>query len=417
MIAVGVAEHDVHVVLGEEHRDPLFARELRRELHQAVARARRHAGGGLVHQQQPRRAGERQRQLDALRVAVRERRAALAGESGHAHALEQRIGFGAHAVGRPRGDAAMGAGMRQQRELDVLAHGHRREGRGDLERPADAHPRDGPRRQPVDPRAGQGHGPGVGRELPVDEIEARRLAGAVGADQRDQLAGGHGERDVVHHVVAAEGLGQAVDAKHRGGHAVLRRSQCDIVPPIPDREHDDDEQDRGAEHGAPVFGGPRERVRQPRERGRSEQRSGQRVEAAQQHHHQRVDRARNGERLRRNAALREGVEPAGKAREAARRARRPSTASSGRRCRWPRPAAANRGRRAANSRAARARSTRAPRAPPRSAAARTSNRPACRTSHAAGQTPTIPLEPPVTASHWNAIDQTICANASVSIAM
>ena len=30
--------------------------------------------------------------------------------------------------------------------------------------------------------------------------------------------------------------------------------------------------------------------------------------------------------------------------------------------------------------------------------------------------PTRPFEPPVTASHWNAIDQTICANASVSIA-
>jgi hypothetical protein len=33
-----------------------------------------------------------------------------------------------------------------------------------------------------------------------------------------------------------------------------------------------------------------------------------------------------------------------------------------------------------------------------------------------GHTPTRPFEPPVTASHWNAIDQTICANASVSMA-
>ena len=28
----------------------------------------------------------------------------------------------------------------------------------------------------------------------------------------------------------------------------------------------------------------------------------------------------------------------------------------------------------------------------------------------------MPFEPPVTLSHWNAIDQVICANASVSIA-
>ena len=30
--------------------------------------------------------------------------------------------------------------------------------------------------------------------------------------------------------------------------------------------------------------------------------------------------------------------------------------------------------------------------------------------------PTSPLLPPVNASHWNTTDQTICANASVSIA-
>ena len=37
-------------------------------------------------------------------------------------------------------------------------------------------------------------------------------------------------------------------------------------------------------------------------------------------------------------------------------------------------------------------------------------------AHFSGQTPRIPLSPPVTATHWNAIDQTICAKASVSIA-
>ena len=36
--------------------------------------------------------------------------------------------------------------------------------------------------------------------------------------------------------------------------------------------------------------------------------------------------------------------------------------------------------------------------------------------NAAGQMPISPFEPPVTVSHWYAIDQTICANASVSIA-
>ena len=35
---------------------------------------------------------------------------------------------------------------------------------------------------------------------------------------------------------------------------------------------------------------------------------------------------------------------------------------------------------------------------------------------ACGQMPRMPFEPPVTSSHWNRIDQTICAKASVSIA-
>ena len=33
-----------------------------------------------------------------------------------------------------------------------------------------------------------------------------------------------------------------------------------------------------------------------------------------------------------------------------------------------------------------------------------------------GQTLKMPLSPPVTLTHWNAIDQTICANAKVSMA-
>ena len=56
--------------------------------------------------------------------------------------------------------------------------------------------------------AGERDGAGVRRELAVDEVEAGRLAGAVGSDQRDQLAGGDGERHVVDRAHAAEGLGE-----------------------------------------------------------------------------------------------------------------------------------------------------------------------------------------------------------------
>jgi hypothetical protein len=97
-----VAEDDIHVVLGEQNRDPLRASEIRCELHQPPARARRHAGGGLVHQQESRRSGQCEGELDALGVAVGERRASRFREASHPHAFEQRIGFGAQAVGRAR---------------------------------------------------------------------------------------------------------------------------------------------------------------------------------------------------------------------------------------------------------------------------------------------------------------------------
>jgi hypothetical protein len=41
------------------------------------------------------------------RIAISKRCATLVGESTHAHTFEQRVGFGAFAIDRPRGNAAM----------------------------------------------------------------------------------------------------------------------------------------------------------------------------------------------------------------------------------------------------------------------------------------------------------------------
>ena len=48
---VGMFEHHVHVVLGEENADRFFAGDARGEPHQFDPLARRHARGRLVHQQ------------------------------------------------------------------------------------------------------------------------------------------------------------------------------------------------------------------------------------------------------------------------------------------------------------------------------------------------------------------------------
>ena len=91
--AVGMFEHDVHVVLGEEHADRLLARDLRREPHQLDALARRHAGGRLVHQQQLRLVGERHRELEPLEVAIGELAAGPLGIAAHADEIEQPAGL------------------------------------------------------------------------------------------------------------------------------------------------------------------------------------------------------------------------------------------------------------------------------------------------------------------------------------
>ena len=73
--AIGVAEHDVHVVLGEQHRECCSRASEAASSINSAARTRRHARRRLVHQQQPRPAGQRQRELDPLRIAIGERRA------------------------------------------------------------------------------------------------------------------------------------------------------------------------------------------------------------------------------------------------------------------------------------------------------------------------------------------------------
>ncbi len=140
--AVGVREHDVHAVLGEQHRGPALDDEPLRQRHQLVALARRHAGRRLVHQQQLRCVRHRDRELHALDVAVREHAGRPVGLRLHADLIEQVERVVASMVGsttEERPDPLVG---RQQRHLHVLDDRQRRERLGDLERAADAEPPD-----------------------------------------------------------------------------------------------------------------------------------------------------------------------------------------------------------------------------------------------------------------------------------
>src|SRR2546423_1714539 len=77
-----------------------------------------------------------------------------------------------------------------------------------------------------EPLAEDTHHAGAGQEQPGRHVEQRALAAAGGADDRNELAGADGERDVAHRGVALagivlrdEGAGDAVERERRRRHA------------------------------------------------------------------------------------------------------------------------------------------------------------------------------------------------------
>ena len=88
----------------------------------------------------------------------------------------------------------------------------------------------GARPQADDVAAAQPHDAGVGRELAVQHVEAGALARAIGADQRQKLAGVDGEGDVGHGLHAAERLVQAFDLQAPRSCARLCASDASRAP-------------------------------------------------------------------------------------------------------------------------------------------------------------------------------------------
>ncbi len=369
-------------------------------------------------------AGERQRELDALGVAVGERGAVRVGEVGASDALEQRVGRRrARRRSERRHVVTCAPGVRKQRDRDVLAHRHRREGRGDLERAAHAQARDRVRGQAVDARRRASVTvPASGASWPLTRLKQVVLPAPLGpisatsspaATVNDTSRPRRRRRTpCVRPSTASTAL------PWRAAHRRDRRAQRSRRAADAHREH---------EHERPGSARPA-----PRASSRCCARSAsgsqvnaaapssgpsERIQAAQQHHHQRVDRARNRQRLRRDAALGERVQPAGEARRTCRRARMPLHCVRTH-VDAERPGAQRRiapaAQRVAEGRPrdrTQRRERRATTTPSANAVVR-----ALVGEPPGGHTPTRPFEPPVTASHWNAIDHTICAKASVSIA-
>ena len=98
---------------------------------------------------------------------------------------------------RTRSTCRAAAAVGDECGLDVLEHGELGEDVGALERACHAHAADLVRRDAGDVAALQAHLAGVGLQMPGDEVEERRFAGAVRADDGGDAALLHAQAHVV----------------------------------------------------------------------------------------------------------------------------------------------------------------------------------------------------------------------------
>ena len=189
---------DVHVVLDHEDRVAALGAQQRDQLGDLLRLLRVHPGGRLVEEEQPRVRRRRPGDLEPAAVRVREAVGGLVPAIAHQPLTEERepllreladlLLLAPHA--RRAQHRAEDAGLRVpvRGRHHVLAHGHVEEQPQRLERAGDPAARDLVRLEALDARAGEDD-VAAGRLVHArDEVEQRRLAGAVRADHADDLA-------------------------------------------------------------------------------------------------------------------------------------------------------------------------------------------------------------------------------------
>ena len=116
-----------------------------------------------------------------------------------------------------RGDVEKAMATRFAAERDVLRDRKVRQQAQLLIDGGDAELDRAPRAADLDWRSGEQNFAGVGLEHPGDDVDHRRLAGAVLPDHRMDLAALHGERHLIERQHAGKVLGQSPDFQRRRG--------------------------------------------------------------------------------------------------------------------------------------------------------------------------------------------------------
>ena len=175
----------------------------------------------LVQQQQPWLHRQRPAELQQALLAIRQIRrhgVALAGEADEFEGLQRPA---AHLGLLPRlAERAVQRRLQERpperrvcapvlAEHHVLEHGHVAEQADVLEGPGDPERRAPVRPEPPERSLQEADFPGIGRHHPGEQIEQRRLAGPVGADDRVYAPLPHRDIDIAQRMETAEPLGQA----------------------------------------------------------------------------------------------------------------------------------------------------------------------------------------------------------------
>ena len=312
--AVGEGEHHVHRMLGEQHRDLALDHQPLDQCDELVALARAHAGGRLVHQQQARLVGERDGEFDALDVAIGELAARPVGGLAHADLREQIERARRGAARRP--DATAGKFRRRARSAPSArsrrpssSRRWRRPGRCGRRRAARCRAAPSPAMFLPSNRIS----PESGASWPLIMLKQVVLPAPFGPIMARNSPGATAKLTSL----TARTPPKALDSERTSSTlmtcAPLLRQSAAKPPTMPLRERQHQQQDDGAQQRAPIFGLPHHRVLQGGEHRGADDRPGQRLDAAEQHHHQAVDGAADVDGLRRDRALGEGEQPAGHA--------------------------------------------------------------------------------------------------------
>ena len=226
---VGDVAHDVHVVLDEQHGRALVAKGLDVP-EERLGERRVHARHRLVEHDHLRVAHQGPSHLEQLALASGERPGVVLELLVQAEPLEQLQGLGLDLLllrAPERLEEGLGevlAGLVLGAQHHVVHHRHPAQRLGELEGADHAGLRDPGRRGPVEGgtvEAPVRRLPGRRAVEPGDQVEERRLAGAVGSDQRGDDAALHLEVLDVDGGDAAEVPGDVVDPEDGVG---LRRA-------------------------------------------------------------------------------------------------------------------------------------------------------------------------------------------------